>query len=60
MSKSLKVLGIIGVIWSIIAFFLMSNYNSAGDFNAVVGVSFLAEIYLLVMSIVTIVQSKNI
>ena len=58
--KSLKVLGIIGIVIMVLFFFATVGAQDSGEINSVAGYSYLTGFYLLAISIVAIVQSKNI
>jgi len=54
--KSLKVLAIIGLVWSVLSWICLVAFDNAVDYEAGIGWGLMAVMYLIAISIVAIVQ----
>ena len=57
--KSLKILGIIGLIWAGFCLLCILGFNNPIDYEASVGWGMFAVFYLIALSIVAIVKSRK-
>ena len=57
--KTLRVMGIIGLVMSAIAFICMVAWDNQYDYESAIGWGVIAIFYLIAYSIVGIVQSKQ-
>ena len=58
MSKSIKVLSIIGIVWASMCFIFVLMFNNPVDYEAGIGWGMFASTYLIALSIVALVKNK--
>jgi hypothetical protein len=57
--KTLRVLGIIGVVIAVLSFLCECMFNNYVDYSSAIGWGVISSFYLLAVSIVGIVKSKK-
>ena len=58
MSKSIKVLSIIGIVWASLCLVFVLAFNNPVDYEAGLGWGMFASLYLVAFSIVALVKNK--
>ena len=57
--KTLKIMGIIGIVLAVFSFICAVGFNNSIDYPAAIGWGMYSSIYLLALGIVGVVQSKK-
>ena len=57
--KTLKIMSVIGIVWSVLSFVCLVAFDNSIDYESAVGWGILAAGYLLAFAIVCLVQATK-